>query len=437
MRAAVQVLVILLAAAACKGGGSSGSQPGSGSAKPVATGDANLQAAVSIDAGPPDAAAPEPDSSYRWFRIEATVDKLGRVPWIVGVHRDRPEGVVWSADERLPLVVRKRDPLQLRIPIRGIELDFNAPETATRLEGTWLVSYYYKRDFPIVAVPVDAPSATALYPGDQAPALDMNGAWSFDIKEFGVGRATFRQDAQGVVVGTIIPPEIGDMRHLTGRVIGNRVQLQAFDGIHGFHLEMTSKDAGKTLAGTWLIAGIGKMSFKANRAAPPDTHVKVSAHMKPGKTTVSLPQLDEPPYKGKPVIVDYFGSWCPVCIDLTPELVRMQRENAASGLQVLSIALEPPGDEVEARRRLDEFRAQFGMTWPFHITYTDDFNGAVAPEVAEALGFPVTIFLRADHTVAAVHTGFVSKAAGPDREAAIKLLESYVQQIVAAKPASP
>jgi hypothetical protein len=76
------------------------------------------------------------------------------------------------------------------------------------------------------------------------------------------------------------------------------------------------------------------------------------------------------------------------------------------------------------------------MTWPFQIVFTDDFNGAVVPEIVDATGFPVTAFLGRDHTVMAVHTGFISKAAGAEHDAAVKLIESYVERIVAA-PAGP
>ncbi len=420
MRATVPLLVVFVAAAGCKDRDGRGPSTQTGS---------NVQTRAVHDAAV-DGRVAEPDTSYRWYRVEGAVDAVGRVPFIVGVHRDRPEGLIWSGEERLPVVVLTRDPLHLRIPIRGIELRFGSADTGKQLRGTWLAAFYYKKDFPIVASPIDAPSAEILFPSQDAPSFDINGSWRFEIHDFGVGRATFRQDAKGVVVGTIIPPEVGDLRHLTGRASGNRIQLQAFDGIHGFYIDLTSRDGGNTLEGTWLIAGIGTMKLRGTRADPPSTHLRVSARMAPGKTRLTLPQLDEPPYKGNPVVVDYFGSWCPVCIDLTPELVRIQREHATSGLQVLSIALEPPGDETETRRRLDEFRAEFGMTWPFHIVFTDDFNGAVAPEVVDATGFPVTIFLRRDHTVAAVHTGFISRAAGPEHDAAVKLIEGYVQEIV-------
>lgn len=392
--------------------------------------------ARSADSATVPAGTPDPDAVFAWYRVEASIDEHGKVPFVIGVHRDKPEGVIYSAEERLPLVVLTRDPLRLRVPVRGVELELFPDGTSGRLHGQWFVEYYFKRDFDLVAEPIAAARPDLLFPGGDPPSVDLSGEWRFDIQEFGVGRGHFRQDAHGTLLGTLIPPEVGDLRYLTGRVTGARAQLSAYDGMHGFYLDMTASDGGKRLEGAWLIAGIGKVPFTATRERAPETHLKVSARMAPGKTKLtSLPDLEKPPYAGNPVIVDYFGSWCPVCLDLTPELVRLHEQHAAAGLQIYSIALEPPGNEEATMRRLDEFRAAFGMTWPFHTQFTEDFNGAVAKEVLDATGFPVTIFLRRDHTVAAIHTGFVSKAAGAEHAAVVKQLSAYAAEIVASPPA--
>lgn len=373
-------------------------------------------------------AAPVPEPAPTYYRIEATVDDLGKVPFLVAVRPDKPEGWIWSPDEQLPLVVVSREPLVLRIPVRGVELHLVADGTDGKLSGQWRVAYYYKRDFDIVAEPVAALTTQTLFPSAAQASVDVSGEWRFDIHDFGVGRGSFRQQADGTVLGTIIPPEVGDLRHLTGRVTGDVVRLSAFDGIHGFLVEGTV-DQGKTVKGTWLIAGIGLFPFTATREDAPRTHVEVKARMRPGKTRVTLPELDAPQFAGKPVIVDYFGSWCPVCIDLTPELVRLRKEHEATGLQILSIALEPEGDEVETKRRLDEFRAAFGVTWPFTIKYGDDFHAALPKELLDATGFPVTLFLRRDHTVAAVHTGFISRASAKEHAEVVKLFDRLTAEI--------
>lgn len=378
----------------------------------------------------PDADA---DAALAWYRVEATIDQLGKVPFVIGVDRTQPAGVVWSADERLPLVMIDREPLVLRIPVRGVELRL-APDAAGQLRGTWVVGYFFKRDFDVVATPIAAPRPELLFPGDEPPAIDVSGTWRIDIHDFGVGRAIFRQDARGTLTGTVIPPEVGDLRHLTGRVTGRRGELSVFDGIHGFHLELTASADGKQLTGRWLIAGIGAFPFTATREDAPATHLAVKARLAPGKTRITLPALERPPYRGNPVIVDYFGSWCPVCMDLTPELVRLRAQHAAAGLQVLSIALEPEGDEAETKRRLEEFRTAFGVTWPFEIRFGDDFFAALPKELVDATGFPVTIFVRRDGTVAAVHTGFISRAAGAEHAAIVKRFEELTAEIVASPP---
>jgi thiol-disulfide isomerase/thioredoxin len=389
-----------------------------------------------LDAAP--APPPDPnralDAQLEWYRITAMIGEPAEMPFAIGLSRDKPEGWIASGTERLPIAVIERSPFVLRIPVRGAELRFG-PGAGGKLRGQWLISYYFKRDFDIVAEKIEGPATENVFPGGEPPAFDVSGTWRVDIKEFGVGRATFRQDARGMLTGTIIPPEVGDLRYLVGRLNGTRARLTAFDGVHGFLVEFITENGGRQLTGHWMVAGIGDFPFIATRDEAPPTHVKVSAHMAPGKTRISLPGLDRPPYAGKPVIVEYFGSWCPVCLDLIPELVRLQREHAAEGLQVRSIAVEPPGDNAEARHRLEEFRKEFGVTWPFEMRYTDEFNSVVPHEVVDATGFPVTIFLRRDHTVAAIHTGFVSRAAGPEHDEAVKHLDEIVASIVA--PASP
>lgn len=401
------------------------------------------QAAGSAAQPPPSLPPPTPvpadaAAALTWYRVEATVSARGVVPFLLGVDPVRPEAwILSSAAERLPVTVVSRTPLVLRIPVRGVELQLSPDGTTGQLRGSWRVTYYFKRDFDVIAVPVAAPTPAALFPGSAPAAVDLAGSWRFDIHEFGVGRAVFRQASDGAIEGTVIPPEIGDLRHLSGRVIGHTARLSAFDGIHGFLLEMAQGADGR-LSGRWLIAGIGEYPFTATREPAPATHVRVGAHLAPGKRRVTVPELEQPPYRGNPVIIDYFGTWCPVCIDLTPELVRLHREHRAAGLQILSIALEPEGDPVEIQRRLDEFRAAFAIPWPFVLKVGDDFLAALPPELKNATGFPVTLFLDRDHVVTAIHTGFVSRAAGPEHAEVVALFDRYTAAIAApAAPASP
>lgn len=366
----------------------------------------------------------------QWYRVEAFADLPLPIPFIIAVDRDQPHGWIAGGAEELPTMVLARDPLRIRIPVRGSELRFKSATKEGPLEGQWLVSYYFKRDFDIKATPVSGPGSDILFPGTDAPRADFSGEWHVDLQTFGEGRAVFNQRPNGDLDGTIIPPEIGDLRYLRGRVLGDRAYLSVFDGMHCFLVVMTMKPGGRELEGDWEIAGIGNIKFSGNRTEAPSTHTKMQARLAPGKTRVTMPGLDEAPYAGNPVIIDFMATWCPGCIDLTPELVRLRERYGAQGLQIRSIDIEPTGDEAEIQRRLAELKATYRVTWPIELRITDDPYSQVPPEILDATGYPITIFLRRDHTVAAIHTGFVSPAAKVEHQQAVEQLDRLAAEIV-------
>ncbi|MBZ5646773.1 MAG: TlpA family protein disulfide reductase [Acidobacteriia bacterium] len=51
--------------------------------------------------------------------------------------------------------------------------------------------------------------------------------------------------------------------------------------------------------------------------------------------TVSLKDL-----RGKVVVLNFWATWCPPCVDEMPSLVRMQREMKSKGVTVLAVSLD-------------------------------------------------------------------------------------------------
>lgn len=54
-------------------------------------------------------------------------------------------------------------------------------------------------------------------------------------------------------------------------------------------------------------------------------------------------------YRGKIVLVNFWATWCPPCRAEIPDLVRLQREYASRGLQVIGVTY-PPQKLAEVRR---------------------------------------------------------------------------------------
>ncbi|HEX5479512.1 MAG TPA: TlpA disulfide reductase family protein [Dehalococcoidia bacterium] len=84
---------------------------------------------------------------------------------------------------------------------------------------------------------------------------------------------------------------------------------------------------------------------------------------KPDGTTLRLSDL-----RGKPVVVNFWASWCTECRQEMPDIVRAYDANAATGLVVVGVDLQENADAVQ------QFAREFGMKYPLVI----DRNGGVA-----------------------------------------------------------
>jgi len=146
------------------------------------------------------------------------------------------------------------------------------------------------------------------------------------------------------------------------------------------------------LSGCWS----GSRPSRIGSAAP-DFTVRDSAH------TVTLSQL-----KGQVVVLNFWATWCPPCIEEMPSLVQMQERMKPRGVTVLAVSVD--ADENSYRRFLrdhnvnllavrdaDQKSNELYGTFKFPETYVIDRNGVVRrkfigavdwtdPEVMDFLG---------------------------------------------------
>jgi thiol-disulfide isomerase/thioredoxin len=89
-------------------------------------------------------------------------------------------------------------------------------------------------------------------------------------------------------------------------------------------------------------------------------HHQSSAQQAPPLTFKSIQGrvLSLSSYKGKVVLLNFWATWCPPCRAEMPDLVRLQREYGARGLQVIGITY-PPQRLGEVRRFVRKLRINY------------------------------------------------------------------------------
>jgi cytochrome c biogenesis protein CcmG/thiol:disulfide interchange protein DsbE len=127
----------------------------------------------------------------------------------------------------------------------------------------------------------------------------------------------------------------------------------------------------------------------------------------------TLASLDGEPVRladlrGRPVIVNFWASWCGPCIEEFPLLRDAAARHEADGLAVVGIVYR---DRSEAAR---EFMERHGGTWPAAMDPGERVAAAYG-----VVGPPETYFIARDGTIAARNIGQITEATLDDQLAAI------------------
>ena len=102
-------------------------------------------------------------------------------------------------------------------------------------------------------------------------------------------------------------------------------------------------------------------------------------------------------YRGKVVLVNFWATWCPPCRAEMPELIRMQREYASHGLQIIGITFPP-----ETKTRVQRFARSLKVNYPI-ILGTRQLKARFSSE--ETL--PLTVIIDRDGKVNNIISGIL------------------------------
>ncbi len=313
-------------------------------------------------------------------------------------------------------------------------------EAAGRLTG----EYRRARGEPL---PFRAVRATATLAVASAAAPQVAGTWVVQAKST-KGEAAWRFIATqtGDALAATILRVDGDTGTLTGRWQDGRFVLGHFSGARPLRLDVTPN-----ADGTLALSQNGQPALVAARAdAPraasigvptdPSLHTRMKRPAEP--FVFAFPDLSgqivrssDARFRGKVVLVNISGSWCPNCHDEAPFLAALSREYRGKGLEIVTLSFEE-ADQLANPARLRAFIATYGLDYTVLLAGEPDQLNEKVPQAQNLDAFPTTFVLGRDGRVRAVHAGFPSPGSGEFYTKAEHEITTLVERLLAEAGAS-
>jgi len=254
-----------------------------------------------------------------------------------------------------------------------------------------------------------------------------------------VGR--FEIDADGRARGTFLTT-LGDYRWLAGRWHGDVLELSCFDGAHAFLFRARAREDG-ALHGDFWSSDTWHETWTArpdDDARLPDPFAQVRWTSERSVYELAFPDADasndEPrplaEFRGHPLVVQIFGTWCPNCCDETRFLAELDARFSERGLRIVGLAFEHTGDLERDRRQIARWRGRFGARYPVLLAGVSDKERATAALGAldRIKSFPTTVFVDREGSVRAVHSGFAGPATGAAHDRLRERFEALILELL-------
>jgi len=256
-------------------------------------------------------------------------------------------------------------------------------------------------------------------------------AWRFFVRQSGAE-----------VTASILRVD-GDTGALSGSYQDGKFVLSHFSGARPLLLEITPSADGLSLVQNGKIQYTALKSSQARaknlpQPADPSRWTSVKDPSQPlrfsavdlsGKTVTE----SDPRFKGKVVLVNVMGSWCPNCHDEAPFLQELYRTYRQRGLEIVALSFED-SEQLKDPVRLRAFIAAYGVGYSVLLGGEPSEVSAKLPQALNLSTWPATFFVARSGLVRGAHAGFASKATGAAHEQLKAELRATVEKLLAEKP---
>ncbi len=383
------------------------------------------------------AAAQTPSIGGMW---DATVTAGGvEVPFRMQIAASGASitGTFFNGDEKMSSSAGTFDHGALSIEWDALGTKLDATVKDGELDGL------YSRGGRGAPLPFHAKKFVAAPVGD-AKVPSIAGLWVMNLpKKSSKGEDAWQlivRQSGGEVSAAILRVD-GDTGTLTGTYRDGKFVLGHFSGARPARVEITPQADGSLLVvenRNAPVPAVRDDQAKAKGLPQPTDPTRFTSVTDPGEPfSWSFPDLtgkivsnSDPQFRGKVVIVDIAGSWCPNCHDETPFLVDLYRKYHDRGLEIVALSFEEAA-QLNDPVRLKAFIKHYGITYPVLVAGEPKDASEKLPQAVNLNSFPTTFFVGRDGRVRSAHAGFPGKASGKFHEEAKQEMTHTVEQLLA------
>jgi thiol-disulfide isomerase/thioredoxin len=333
----------------------------------------------------------------------------------------------------------------LRVDVYDSELRAERSADGGRLAGEWWKAG--RTRMPFAAARGDGRRflpAAGSSSGSDSEALSP--AWAVVFKRQRgdePARGEFRSEGTRVQ-GTFLTPT-GDHRYLEGDFQDGALRLSTFDGAHAFLYAARLQKDGTLVGEFWSSGGpatpwIARPVPASGQDGLGDAFAQAGLTNNEGRLRFSFPDLEGRPvsldderFRGKVVVVNLFGTWCPNCNDEAPLLARWYAAHRVRGLEILGLAYEETGDPEIDGKSLRTFARYHEVEYPLLLAGLSNRQAAAAtlPDLMGLFAFPTTLFVGRDGRVRKIHSGFAGPGTGAHHQKLVAELDALLLGLLA------
>jgi thiol-disulfide isomerase/thioredoxin len=240
----------------------------------------------------------------------------------------------------------------------------------------------------------------------------------------------------------------GDTGTLNGVYRNGKYTLSRFAGERPGLLEATpQRDGSLSLV---LYDNGGRQDLRAVRAAQADKQ-GIAAPSDPVRfttvkdknekfrfagadlTTGKPVDQNDPRFKGKVVLVNLTGSWCPNCHDEAPFLAALDARYRSRGLQIVGLDFEDADQLSSGTPRLKAFINRYKLNYTMLVVGERKDVKEKLPQAVNLNAWPTSFFLGRDGKVRSVHVGFPSRGSAEFDAKARADISREIEQLLAEK----